>query len=330
MKATFVLLSMILLLAACGGSEEKASSDSEANEEQDVYTFIGVTGNNDNDLLSQSFFVFQEKIEKNSNGRIVLDYRGGPETIPPTDVGESLRNGAIDFATTPAAYYAQTVPEGLALSYSEIDTQTELERGAIDYLDEIHQQKLNAKLLGRGSEYKFGLYSKEKFTSIEDFKGKRLRGTPTYAPLIDALGAEMISLPAGEIFEALDKNVIDAFGWVSIGMTDLGLEDLVGYKLAPESEYYRVDSVNLVNLDKWNALPDDLKEIMIQTQREVEEEMHNVTQQYFEREAKKLAEGGVEEVVLGEDFFQIASDAGWGFINDNVENPEKLGELFRE
>ncbi len=259
--------------------------------EEEIYTFSGVTSIKENDLLAQAYFVFAEKIEENSDGRIVFEYRGGPETIPPMELGEAVRNGMVDFATTPAAYYSSALPEGLALSYSELTTEEELENGAIDFINQLHNEKLNAQLLGRGAEVRFGLYTEEKINDLSDFKGKRLRGTPTYAPMMGALGAEMVSLPVGEVFEALDKGVVDGFGWTAVGMTDMGLEEKVKYKLAPESEYYRMDVVNIMNLDKWNSLPDDLKEIMIETQREVELEMVNVTQEFIEKEAPKLEAG---------------------------------------
>jgi TRAP-type transport system periplasmic protein len=326
------LSSLVLLTAACSSGEEAAKSESDSKEtsKEKVYTFSGVTALTENDLLSQAFFLFADKIEKNSDGRIKFEYRGGPETIPPMELGEAVRNGMVDFAVTPAAYYSSSVPEGLALSYSELTTEEELANGAIDYLNQLHNEKLNAQLLGRGAEVKFGLFTKEEITSLEDFKGKRLRGTPTYAPMYKDLGAELVSLPGGEVFEALDKGVVDGFGWTAVGISDLGLEEQVGYKLASGSEYYRMDVVNIMNLDKWNSLSDDLKQIMIETQREVEKELPNVTQSYIEKEAPKLEKAGIKEMNLGDDFAKIVSDAGWKFINQNIENPDKLEELFRK
>lgn len=321
-------LSTVMLLAACGGKSTEGTG--KQTDKDQVYTFKGVTALSEKDLLSQAYFIFAEKIEKNSNGRIKFEYKGGPETIPAAELGEAIRDGAIDFATTPAAYYASSVPEGLALSYSELTTEEELENGAIDYMNEIHNQKLNAQVLGRGTAVKFGLFTKNEITSIEDFKGKRLRGTPTYAPMFKALGAEIISLPMGEVYEALDKGVIDGFGYPAVGITDMGLESKAKYKLSSDSEYYVMDVVNLVNLDKWNALPEDLKEIMMSTQREVEKELPAVTAKYVEKEAPKLKEAGVVEMNLGKEFKTIVNDAGWKFITENVDNPDKIIKLFRK
>ncbi|QQK74696.1 TRAP transporter substrate-binding protein DctP [Salicibibacter cibarius] len=322
-KIILVLGMLSIFITACGNEES-------TEQEDGTFTFTGTTTLEESDLLAQAFFMFEEKIEENSDGRIELDYRGGPETIPDDEIGDAIRSGAIDFTVTPAAYYAGSVPEGLALSYSEIDTETELERGGIDYLDEIHQDNLNAKLLGRGAEVNFGIYTQDEIISLEDFEGMRIRGTPTYEPMTNRLNAEMVSMSGGEMYEALDRGVIDGFGWTAVGMTDMGLEEQVNYKLAPESEFYRMDVVNLINLDKWNELPEDLQQIMIETQREVEDEMHEVTDEFLQEEEEILENTEIEEVDLGDEFLDVVNDAGWDFIENNVEDSVELEELFRE
>ncbi|RFU71472.1 hypothetical protein D0469_01125 [Peribacillus saganii] len=318
---------LMILLTACSGSS-KSSSEEKKNEEE-TYILSGVTALPNNDLLSQAFFVFAEKIEKNSNGRIKFEYKGGPETIPSAELGEAVGSGVVDIGVTPAAYYASAVPEGLALSYSELTTEEELKNGAIDHLNKIHNQKLNVQLLGRGAEVGFGLYTKEKVQSLEDFKGLRMRGTPTYAPMYKALGAELISMPGGDIFESLDKGVIDGFGWTAVGISDLGVQDTAKYKMAPN--FYRMDVVTIVNLDKWNSLPEDIQKIIMDTQREVEKEMVNVTQEFIDKEEPKLKEAGVQTVDLGEEFLKVAYGAGWKFIEEKIPDQSKeLSELFRK
>ncbi|RFU71474.1 hypothetical protein D0469_01135 [Peribacillus saganii] len=312
---------LVLFTTACSGGEEKANS--KTKEETIVLT--GVTPVNSDDYLASAFHVFAEKIEKNSDGRIKIEYKGGPETIAPMEQGEALGSGVVDFAVTPAAYYAATVPEGLALSYSELSIEEELERGSIDYLNKIHNDKLNVQLLGRGTSAKFGLFLKEKIDSVDDLKGLRLRGTPTYGPLFEKVGANLITLPSGDIFESLDKGVIDGFGWIETGITKLGLQDLAKYHVEPF--YLNVDVVTIMNLDKWNSLPEDIKKIIMDTQREVEKELPAVRDQFKTEDAEKLKGAGIERIDLGEQFPDIANEAGWDFIERKL--PEQNADLIK-
>jgi TRAP-type C4-dicarboxylate transport system substrate-binding protein len=325
-KRSFWMIALGLIFVVVSACSSSTSTGSGGDQK---YVFRGVTSHHMNDLLSQAFFLFKEKIEKKSNGQITFEYKGGPETIPPMELGQAVGDGVVDIGVLPVAYYASAIPEDLVLNYSELSHEEEVNNGGMDFLNQLHNDKLNVQLLGRGSDYDFSIYLKEKVDSLDDFKGLRLRGTPTYAPLFEALGAELVSMSGGEIYDALDKGVIDGFGWTSVGITQLGLEDQVKYMVEPH--YYKVDVVTIMNLDKWNALPEDLKNMMIEVQREVEKELPAITEKYEAEEKPKLDKAGIKTIDLGQEFLQIANNAGWDFIEKQLpDHKDKLKELFRK
>ncbi|RKJ70257.1 hypothetical protein D7X33_23140 [Butyricicoccus sp. 1XD8-22] len=77
-----------------------------------------------------SFPVFKEIVEKESNGRIEVEYVGGPESIPPFNQAESVQNGTIDMGWVAGSYYPDIVPEVLGISFSELSYEQELEKEA--------------------------------------------------------------------------------------------------------------------------------------------------------------------------------------------------------
>src|SRR5699024_3037204 len=125
-----ILLTLLVIVGACGTQSNKQTKEAEqvSTIDEEVYIFEGTTALPQDVLESQPFFMFQERIEKKSNGRIRIEYKGGPESIPGDEAGEAVRSGAITFSVLPSAYHASSGPEVLALSYSEIETSTELER----------------------------------------------------------------------------------------------------------------------------------------------------------------------------------------------------------
>lgn len=340
MKKKVLFMSFILLLVAligCSGgsnSDQNTSSDNEQGEEnngnsEETLVIKAANAYPPNEILAQGYYVFEEIVKEKSEGRIELEYVGGPETIPPFELGESLRTGVVDMMINAAAYYTDQVPEALALSYSELTTKEENEGEAIDFLNEIHNEKLNAQLISRMSETGFHLYTKEPVETIEDLKGMRLRGTPTYRPVIEAVGGEMVSMPGGEIYTALERGVIDGYGWVSSGITDAGLHEHTSSIVGPK--FFRGDIVLAFNLDFWNEIPSDLQEIIYESAYESEEKLHEITKEYEEREAKVFEEEGIEFVDLGEEFTQNSYDIAWDWIIENIpENGEKLAEVFRK
>src|SRR5689334_4708819 len=61
---------------------------------------------------AKSFLKFVDKVNQRGKGVIQIKVRGGPEVIPFTQLGESLKNGLIDMIDCPAGPYLNLVPEG--------------------------------------------------------------------------------------------------------------------------------------------------------------------------------------------------------------------------
>lgn len=327
------LLSLFLLLFVISGCSSKDAGGDEkkgdAGSGKETITIKAANAYTPNEILGQGYSVFEEILNKKSDGRIKLEYVGGPETIPPFELGEALRTGVVDMMINAAAYYADQVPEGLALSYSELTTKEENEGEAIKVLNKIHNEKLNAQLISRMSEMGFHLHTKKPVEKVEDLKGMRIRGTPTYRPVIEAVGGEMVSMPGGEIYTALERGVIDGYGWVSSGITDAGLNEHTSSIIGPT--FFRADIVLAFNLDTWNKIPEDLQKIIYDSAYESEARLHEIRKEYEEKEAKIFEKEGIKFVDLGEDFTKKSYDNAWGWIIKNIPGTgEELAKVFRK
>lgn len=307
-----------------GSSNSGNSESSGSDEEVEIRV---VTAFPEHDVLSQGYVLFKEYMENNAEN-IKITYIGGPEAIPPFELGEAVRNQVVDIIVTPAAYYSDALPEGLLLSYSELDTEQEIANGAIDYLDQLHQEKLNAKLLGRGSEVKFNFYTLEEINSMEDFEGLNLRGTPTYGPFIEALGAEMISMPGGEIYTSLQRGVIDGYGWGHLGIISEGLHEVTNYVIKPD--FYHMDVVLAMNLDKWNELDAGTQQIVMDAIEEMQSRLPDVEAEFAAEEQTIFEEKGIEVIELGDEYRDLAYESAWNWMEQHFPDEfEKMNNLFR-
>ncbi len=323
-----VISILIVLMAACG-----SGGSGGGGAEGETFTLRGATAWPENDIQSTGFFLLQERVEEASEGRITFEYTGGPESIPPFELGDAVRNGVVDVATISAAYYNPSLPAASVLAYSELSHEEERESGAMDYMNQLHNETLNAQILSRAiGTTSFSIYTAEPVDSIEDFQGLSTRVSPLYTPFIEALGATPVEMPAGEIYQSLERGVVDAYTWPQFGITDLGLEEQTACKVEPT--YWQVDTVSLMNLDRWNELPSDLQELMTNTAIEVNYEVNAEVESYMsDEEQPLLQEAGVTSCELPEEeFTQIANNAGWMSVAENVpsEQAGRLEELFRQ
>lgn len=331
-------LTLILLLAGCSGnsssstSEKEDSGKKESSSKEDQIVLRGLTAWEEKNLDSQGFHVFKEVIEEASEGRIKVEYAGGPESIPPFNQGDAVSKGVVDFSVISNAYFTDMVPEGLVINYSELTAEEEMANGAWDYLNEIFHKKMNTHMAGRAHTQGYGLFlgnSVDKLNGIEDLKGLKIRGTPTYAPFITALGSEAIGMPTSEIYTALERGVIDGFGTPGVGMSFFSLQEQTKYRIMPHVN--KVDAVFLFNLDLWEELPDDVKQLITDSMPEIEQKLDAFFVKALEEEAKKIEDAGVETVDLGDEFKELALEASWEWIRKELpENGEKLEELFRK
>jgi TRAP-type C4-dicarboxylate transport system substrate-binding protein len=104
------------------------------------------------------------------------------------------------------------------------------------------------------------IYAKKPVRNLEDLKGLELRASGGVAQVLKALGATPVGMPQSETPEALQKGVVK--GAAS------SLETLMDFKYAETCRYVTIFNgpvypfAVVMNLKKWNSLPEDVKKIM--------------------------------------------------------------------
>lgn len=306
-------------------SEGEGSAD-------DPIVLKGATAWDENAINSVGFFMLKEKVEEKSDGRLKFEFVGGPEAIPPLELAEAVRTGVVDVADLSTAYYASQLPGAQVLNYSELTPEDELENGAIDYLNTLHHEKLNAHILGRSMAGGYSMYAAKSVDNLGDLEGMVFRSTPTYVPLIEALGADYVETPGSEIYSAVERGVVEAYVWPDHGVSDMGLQEVTACQVEPF--FWTIDDINIMNLDSWNSLPDDLKDIVEEASVEVTNEVGERVEEFREKEAKIFAEEGVEtcEMSDGAELEQLANESAWQWVEDSLpeEQSEQLQKLFRK
>jgi TRAP-type C4-dicarboxylate transport system substrate-binding protein len=216
--------------------------------------------------INGPFASFVEEVNEKFAGRVEINWRGGPEIMPPFKQAEGVRNGAMDMTYTSPSYYQGLVPTSGTMNLS---FKNYAEIAATDYherMTELHAEK-DLVYLGEipATELSFFIYMGEEVSSLEDLKGKRIRVFPTLLPLVEALGAEPIVLGMGEIYTAMERGTIDGFMQGPLGQAEQ-FGDLVKTVVAPG--VYRAGFPVLVNARTWAEIPEDTQNELVAFLRE--------------------------------------------------------------
>jgi TRAP-type mannitol/chloroaromatic compound transport system substrate-binding protein len=99
--------------------------------------------------------------------------------------------------------------------------------------------------------------------SLEDFQGLKIRFSGLGGKVLQRLGASVTLIPAGEIFQALEKGAIDGTEF-STPVVDrmLGFDRIAKFNLFPGWHQPSSGVHLLVNLEVWNGLREDTREMI--------------------------------------------------------------------
>jgi TRAP-type C4-dicarboxylate transport system substrate-binding protein len=279
--------------------------------------------------FSRNFERFIEKVNKDGKGVVQINYIGGPRAMPPFEVGNAVRTKVVDLANVTGAFYTNLMPEADGLKLISKSAAEQRKDGTFAFIEQLHNQKLNAHYLARQyHNVPFHIYLNKKIDKL-DFTGLKIRVTPVYKDIVEAEHGTTVTTAPGEVYTALERGVVDGYGWPITGIFDLGWEKVTKYRVEPP--FYSVEVGVLVNLDVWKGLNDAQKKVLNDAALWLEGlDSENVAAIKAERE--KQAKAGIQSLDFGPEaskaFLQKANDVGWAsVIKRSPENGAKLRKL---
>ena len=200
--------------------------------------------------------------------------------------------------------------------------------GTWDYINQLHIQKLNAYFLARQfHNVPFHIYLNKKPDKF-DFTGLKIRVTPVDRDIVEALGGTAITTAPGEVYTALERGVVDGYGWPVSGIFDLGWDKVTKYRMEPG--FYSVEVNVLINLDVWNGLNENQRKILVDSALWLEGlDAENVAVNNAERERQTKA--GIQQLDFGQaeakKFLDRAYEVAWDTV---IKRAPELGPKLRE
>lgn len=205
----------------------------------------------------------------NAKGKGVIKVEAKPfNSIKMFQQPTAVQKGVVDIACTPAAFYAQAIPENEAFSTSNTSPAKVRANGGMKVMDELHQKYMNMKYLGwTASGGRFRIYLKDapKWTGdgLPDLNGIKMRDNPIYGAFFRALKASTHNMPSTEVYPALEKGVVNASAWATIGLKDFKWDKFLRHAIEPE--FYQTDIGWILNLDKWKKLSPAARKLLQDT-----------------------------------------------------------------
>ncbi|WP_216829867.1 TRAP transporter substrate-binding protein [Alkalihalobacterium elongatum] len=301
MKRTYlvVCLFLVILLTACGNSnssvnlgnlsEEAQNSNNEMTSptSSDEETFVLKVAHGFPTASFMHTFMewFDEEIQKRSDGRLSLEIFPSGQLMPIDQEVAAVLQGQIDIVHSTSPILAGFDPIWnfyelpFIFAYDPKDPSVFLENRIKFNSSENGGQKIVKMMEAKGLKVlsldfidMFGsIYTNDEsklVTGPESVKGLKLRtpggliGTET----VKALGASSMTIAGTEVITALQQGVVDGLLTVPIYAHDAKLP-IKSFSVAP---LFNSVTPVIMSLEKFESLPKDLQEILVETGKDLE------------------------------------------------------------
>jgi len=245
---------------------------------------------------------FADNVNAMSDGRLEITLFAAGELVPPFESLDAVQQGAADLAHgTPyywvgksrALNYFTTIPFGL--------TATELAAwigfGEGQALWEEVYEPFGVKPFYAGSSgVQAGGWFRKPIETLADLEGLKFRIAGLGGEVMRRLGVNVVLLPPGEITPALTSGTVDAAEWVGPwNDRAFGLYRVAKYYYVPAFHEPGPGLEVIVNREKYEALPADLKKIVeVAARAAAHETLADFTYHNITTFGPLLAEEGVE------------------------------------
>ena len=212
---------------------------------------------------------FAEKVKTLSNGRLLITPITSGAICPALKIPDAVREGVAEAGHTWTGYdmgrdmtavLFAGIPGGLS---DEQYLGWYYEGNGMKFLKEFRKAKMGvfSTVLGIGPTEI--VHSHKPIHTLADYKGLKMRTAGVWAELLPEFGAVAVTLPASDVFQALEKKLVDAIEWADPGSNfPLGYHQVAKYVIVPGVHLPAWPWELIVNAQKWAQLPDDLKMIV--------------------------------------------------------------------
>jgi TRAP-type C4-dicarboxylate transport system substrate-binding protein len=222
------------------------------------------------------------------------------------------------------------MPEADFLKLTQITIAQQRKNGAFEYINKVWNQKANLVYLARMvDETPFHLYLTKKIEK-PDLAGLKIRITPVYRDFFQSMGATLIQTPPGEVYTALERGVVDGYGWPIHGIFDLNWHEKTKFRVDPG--FYNAEVSIIMNLDAWKKLSPKQRGY-IEKQALALESMNTAWRKLNAEDTKRQAQAGIQTIkfdsAAAKAYYAKAYDIAWASAaKQSPEHAPQMRKLF--
>ncbi|EHK82477.1 C4-dicarboxylate TRAP transporter substrate-binding protein [Saccharomonospora azurea] len=299
-KSTLVacLAGLALVLSGCGGI---ASSGEGRSVELKAASLLPPNG-------SQSDMIqwFMDELEKRTGGEVETEVVHGGALLSGTDVLPGMKQGRAEAGQIVPAYFpaelplnnVNMVPMAGADQAARLLAFQDLADGNDDFAAEFERNGLH--LIGYLPNASSTVAFNREVTSLDDVRGAKLRiPSQPQSVVWEELGAEPVFMASEEVYEAVERNIVDGVTFPMDTQVANGITEVAKY-MAPDIGQ-NGGAIFAISQTVYDRLSDDVKAVIDELKGEWYAKTAELLTEYEQQACEKFTAAGGTVVLWDDD-----------------------------
>lgn len=220
-------------------------------------------------VLGESAELISRWIDSASHGRLKIQVYGAGELVPGLEVFNAVSQGTAEMGHSASYYWVGKVPAAALFASFPFGMNAQqfnawyYSGGGRELWEEAYAPQGVVPFLCGNSGVQMGGWFNREIKTIADLKGLKMRIPGWGGKVIAKAGGSAVTLAAPEIYQSLERGVIDATEWIGpYHDYKLGLHKVAKFYYYPGWHEPGTAFELIVNKKAFDALPSDLQEIV--------------------------------------------------------------------
>ncbi|QGP91510.1 Solute-binding protein [Neomoorella glycerini] len=266
-----LVASIAILLAGCGGgNKQQATVSGGASPQSNSSSVINLKLHHHEppgSRLNQALLKWADMVNQRTEGRLKITVYPGEALGKGKDTYSIVTNGIADIGWLPTALMPGKFPLTEVanlplLGINSSKTGAKIMWELYQTNPEIQKEYSEVKLLSIFcSGYQLIGTAKKPINKLEDLKGLKLRtGGYGMTEFLKLVGGSPMNIPPPELYESIEKGVLDGFIFDWQGINSNRLYEVMNY--AVDVSVAVIPQVFIMNKQKWDSLPPDIQKVL--------------------------------------------------------------------
>lgn len=286
-------------------------------------------------ILQTTAEYFVKQVKEMTNGELDIKIYPAGSLVPALGVFDAVSNGQIDLFHSATYYWsgkntAFSIFAGTPFGLSDNEMLAWMRFGdGLKLWREVGAKYNLYPLLGGNTGMQMGGWFRKPIDSLKDLKGLKMRIPGLGAEILAKLGVTTTMMAGGEIYLALEKNVIDASEWVSPALDlSVGFHKVAKYYYT--SWHEPASTAEFVfNKKVWDGLPKHLQAAVESASFDANSRMTAEAQAKNAPAMIKLLELGVDVRTFPKDVVDAAKLAMKDVVAEHAKKNKDFAKVWK-